>query len=161
MVSVLAMEAAVSFDICVGDILFISPLADTRTNDTLALGSALLQHQHIGVLPSSTEPLGVLPLLDPLSSTSMPECWVRGAIVIRMNSLIRGHSGIRWELIEKMSQLLRENITPMIPIRGSISASGGTASFQRTLFNIPKSCRSFPFILHCRNLGRQSFDTCI
>ncbi|GBE81048.1 Phenylalanine ammonia-lyase [Sparassis crispa] len=99
--------------------------ADTRTDDPLALGHALLQHQQCGVLPSQTHsaPL-VLPLLDPLTSTSMPESWVRGAILIRMNSLIRGHSGVRWELIEKMGALLQENITPLVPLRGSISASG-------------------------------------
>ncbi|KAI0317138.1 phenylalanine ammonia-lyase [Amylostereum chailletii] len=99
--------------------------ADTRTGNTLALGNALLQHQHSGVLPSSTNaPLKALPLLDPLASTSMPESWVRGAIVVRINSLIRGHSGVRWELIEKMADLLRENIIPLVPLRGSISASG-------------------------------------
>ncbi len=59
----------------------------------------------------------------------MPEAWVRGAILIRMNSLIRGHSGVRWELIEKMNTLLRENITPLVPLRGSISASGGAQNF--------------------------------
>ncbi|EKM50759.1 uncharacterized protein PHACADRAFT_213646 [Phanerochaete carnosa HHB-10118-sp] len=99
--------------------------ADTRTNDPLLLGHALLQHQQAGVLPSQTEaPLQVLPLGDPLATTSMPEAWVRGAIVIRMNSLIRGHSGVRWELIEKLGELLRENITPLVPLRGSVSASG-------------------------------------
>jgi len=100
--------------------------ADTRTDQPILLGNALLQHQHSGVLPSSTRPLEVLPLQDPLASTSMPEAWVRGAILIRMNSLIRGHSGVRWELIEKMSTLLKENITPLVPLRGTISASGGT-----------------------------------
>lgn len=62
--------------------------------------------------------------MDPLNSTSMPESWVRGAILIRMNSLIRGHSGVRWELVEKLGQLLSKNITPLVPLRGSISASG-------------------------------------
>ncbi|KAH9067606.1 L-Aspartase-like protein [Lactarius vividus] len=98
--------------------------ADTRTPNTLALGSALLQHQHAGVLPSSTNVLPSLPLLDPVASTSMPESWVRGAILVRINSLIRGHSGVRWELIEKMVALLRANLTPLVPLRGSISASG-------------------------------------
>jgi phenylalanine ammonia-lyase len=55
----------------------------------------------------------------------MPESWVRGAILIRMNSLIRGHSGVRMELIQQMGHLLREQITPLVPLRGSISASGG------------------------------------
>ena len=99
--------------------------ADTRTPNTLALGSALLQHQHAGILPSSTDILPSLPLLDPIASTSMPESWVRGAILVRINSLIRGHSGVRWELIEKMAALLGANITPLVPLRGSISASGG------------------------------------
>jgi len=98
--------------------------ADTRTDQPLLLGHALLQHQHIGVLPSSTQPLDVLPLSDPNSSTTMPESWVRGAMLIRMNSLIRGHSGVRWELIEKINEVLSANITPVVPLRGSISASG-------------------------------------
>lgn len=58
----------------------------------------------------------------------MPEAWVRGAIVVRINSLIRGHSAVRWELLEKMVALLREDITPCVPLRGSISASGGMSS---------------------------------
>lgn len=99
--------------------------ADTRTDEPILLGNALLQHQHAGVLPSSQQPLNVLPLNDPLN-LAMPESWVRGAILIRMNSLIRGHSGVRWELIEKMNELLQANVTPLVPLRGSISASGGT-----------------------------------
>lgn len=126
-----------------------SPLtADTRTNDPLQLGHALLQHQQTGVLPSQTEaPLSALPLGDPLATTSMPEAWVRGAILIRMNSLIRGHSGVRWELIEKMSALLRENITPLVPLRGSISASGGeyTHYFAAAMRRFP-SPANYPII---------------
>ncbi|KAF8806411.1 phenylalanine ammonia-lyase [Phlegmacium glaucopus] len=98
--------------------------ADTRTDKPLILGHALLQHQHIGILPTSSQPLDVLPLQDPSNSTVMPEAWVRAAILVRMNSLIRGHSGVRWELIEKMEQLLSAQITPVVPLRGSISASG-------------------------------------
>jgi phenylalanine ammonia-lyase len=98
--------------------------ADTRTDKPLVLGNALLQLLHAGVLPSSTKVLDALPLLDPLHSTSMPESWVRGAILVRMNSLLRAHSGVRWELLEKMNELLSANITPLVPLRGSISASG-------------------------------------
>ncbi|KAK1222984.1 Protein pal1 [Marasmius sp. AFHP31] len=70
------------------------------------------------------KPLPVLPLLDPIAATSMPESWVRGAMLIRMNSLIRGHSGVRWELIEKIREVMNANITPFVPLRGSVSASG-------------------------------------
>lgn len=61
---------------------------------------------------------------DPLASTSMPETWVRAALVVRTNSLISGNSGVRPELIKSITELLRNNITPVIPLRGSISASG-------------------------------------
>lgn len=109
--------------------------ADTRTNASLVLGKSLLQHQAAGILPSPVrdEKLEAgssrtpLPLNDPLA-TSMPEPWVRAAILIRMNSLIRGHSGVRWKFIEALGDLLRENITPFVPLRGSISASGGEMS---------------------------------
>ncbi|KAJ7217974.1 L-Aspartase-like protein, partial [Mycena pura] len=97
--------------------------ADTRTDKPILLGHALLQHQHAGVLPSSQDSPRILPLLDP-NSTAMPESWVRGAIIIRMNSLIRGHSGVRWELIEKLCEILHANVVPAVPLRGSISASG-------------------------------------
>ncbi|EAU91203.2 phenylalanine ammonium lyase [Coprinopsis cinerea okayama7 len=98
--------------------------ADTRTDKPLLLGHALLQHQHVGVLPTSGKAPEGLPLLDPLSSTAMPESWVRGAMLVRMNSLIRGHSGVRWELLEKMKEVFMANITPAVPVRTSISASG-------------------------------------
>ncbi|KAG6837070.1 hypothetical protein H0H93_015338 [Arthromyces matolae] len=98
--------------------------ADTRTNEPLLLGNALLQLLQTGVLPSSSLPLEVLPLQDPIASTTMPEAWVRGAILIRMNSLIRGHSGVRMDLVKKMNEMLNANITPVVPLRGSISASG-------------------------------------
>ncbi|KAG6902375.1 hypothetical protein C0995_000937 [Termitomyces sp. Mi166 len=98
--------------------------ADTRTDQPLLLGNSLLQLLQSGVLPSSSQPLDALPLLDPIASTTMPESWVRGAILIRMNSLIRGHSGVRMDLIKKMNELLNADITPVVPLRGSISASG-------------------------------------
>ena len=66
----------------------------------------------------------------------MPESWVRGAILVRANSLIRGHSGVRWELVEKMIELLRSNITPLVPLRGSISASGGEPNINFNCFQI-------------------------
>jgi phenylalanine ammonia-lyase len=137
--------------------------ADTRTDDPLLLGNALLQHQQSGVLPTSSKPLDVLPLLDPLHSTSMPEAWVRGAMLIRMNSLIRGHSGVRLELIEKMNELLRANITPVVPIRGSISASGGMLLTLELSDHLPFSYsrRSFAFVIYRRDIGRKPIYTCV
>ena len=54
----------------------------------------------------------------------MPESWVRAAILIRINSLVSGHSGVREVVVERMIDLLERGIIPRIPLRGSISASG-------------------------------------
>lgn len=65
-----------------------------------------------------------LPLDDPLASTSMPESWVRAAMLIRLNSLASGFSGIKETTIRTLHQILEEGITPLVPVKGSISASG-------------------------------------
>lgn len=137
--------------------------ADTRTNASLVLGKSLLQHQHAGILPSvSNQEFGSsktpLPLNDPFA-TSMPEAWVRAAILIRMNSLIRGHSGVRWKFIEALGDLLCENITPFVPLRGSISASGGETYFY--WITVPwlmlqrDTRRSLSSIVRCWDAHRQ------
>ncbi|KAH7927463.1 phenylalanine ammonia-lyase [Leucogyrophana mollusca] len=114
--------------------------ADTRTDDAVALGAALLQHQHAGVVvptyaqttspPSPSPRPAPLPFTDPLTTTSMPESWVRAAILVRINSLIRGHSGVRPALLRKMALLLERAVTPLVPLRGSISASGDLSSLS-------------------------------
>ena len=103
---------------------------DTRTNDPLALGAVLLQHQQAGViLPSSTSTplrgMGPMPLTDPSHGSTMPTPWTCAAMLIHTNSLMRGHSGICWSLVQKMVECIPKGIVPVIPLRGTISASGG------------------------------------
>ena len=57
-------------------------------------------------------------------STTMPDAWVRASILVRTNSLASAYSGVRPVLIKTMTDLLKHNILPRIPLRGSISASG-------------------------------------
>ena len=65
-----------------------------------------------------------LPLNDPLAATCMPESWARMSMLIRLNSLARGVSGIRVDIAECLMKLLNKDIVPRIPMRGSISAPG-------------------------------------
>ncbi|KAF4633237.1 hypothetical protein G7Y89_g4882 [Cudoniella acicularis] len=65
-----------------------------------------------------------LPLDDPVSATSMPESWVRASMLIRLNSLASGFSGVRESTIRTLHQILEAGVTPQVPIKGSISASG-------------------------------------
>jgi phenylalanine ammonia-lyase len=55
---------------------------------------------------------------------SLPRSTVRAAMLLRANSHLRGASGIRRGLIERMALFLNERITPFVPDLGSIGASG-------------------------------------
>lgn len=52
---------------------------------------------------------------------------VRIAMLLRANSLCRGFSGVRPELVEALLNLLNKKITPIVPECGSVGASGDLA----------------------------------
>jgi histidine ammonia-lyase len=57
----------------------------------------------------------------------LPPEVVRAAIAIRLNSLLRGHSGIRPLVLERAALLLNEGFVPCVPRSGSLGASGDLA----------------------------------
>jgi len=52
---------------------------------------------------------------------------VRAMLVIRINTLMRGHSGIRVSTLEALAALLNAGIVPVVPEKGSVGASGDLA----------------------------------
>ncbi|MFT5693037.1 MAG: histidine ammonia-lyase, partial [Oceanicoccus sp.] len=58
---------------------------------------------------------------------SMGESTVRLLMLLKINALARGFSGIRFEVIEALLQLLNKEIYPNIPLKGSVGASGDLA----------------------------------
>ncbi len=57
----------------------------------------------------------------------LPDTAVRGMLLLRANTLARGHSGVRPELIEALLALLNHDVLPVVPSRGSVGASGDLA----------------------------------
>ena len=51
----------------------------------------------------------------------------RAMMCVRANSLIKGHSGVRREIIEQIVTFLNEDIVPVVPRIGSLGASGDLA----------------------------------
>jgi phenylalanine ammonia-lyase len=49
---------------------------------------------------------------------------VRAAMLLRANALLRGASGVRLELIRRLTLFLNHNVTPRLHSQGSIGASG-------------------------------------
>lgn len=52
---------------------------------------------------------------------------VRLVLLLKIRSLAQGHSGVRLELVEMMTQLLNADVLPVIPSKGSVGASGDLA----------------------------------
>ncbi len=57
----------------------------------------------------------------------LPADVVRGLMLLRLNSLARGHSGVRPEVLDRLVDLLNRGLVPWIPEQGSVGASGDLA----------------------------------
>src|SRR5215831_5248835 len=51
----------------------------------------------------------------------------RAMMLLRANSLAKGHSGVRLEVITMLCQMLNHGVHPVIPSQGSVGASGDLA----------------------------------
>ncbi|KAH8698789.1 putative phenylalanine ammonia-lyase [Talaromyces proteolyticus] len=101
--------------------------ADTRTSKLESLQDALQQHLNVGVLLPSDKGLLTATATEPdglLRSHALPASIVKAMMLVRCNSLIRGHSGVRLSIVENILTMLNKKMTPVVPLRGSISASG-------------------------------------
>ncbi|HEX2831718.1 MAG TPA: histidine ammonia-lyase [Thermoanaerobaculia bacterium] len=57
-------------------------------------------------------------------SNYFPAEVVRGALVTRLNAFLKGHSGVRAILVEVVEAMLNRGVIPLVPLRGSVGASG-------------------------------------
>src|SRR5215471_4472409 len=86
-------------------------LARTRIDD-----ARLAELQRALVMSHSA---GTGPLID--------DAVVRLVIALKVASLARGHSGVRWRVIDALVALANSNVVPCIPAQGSVGASGDLA----------------------------------
>ncbi len=57
----------------------------------------------------------------------LPPEVVRGMLLLRANTMAAGHSGVRVELLQRLLDLLNQDLLPVVPSRGSVGASGDLA----------------------------------
>src|SRR5215207_2357490 len=84
---------------------------DSAHRQISASKTARLQQNMLRFLGSGTGPL------------ASPEV-TRAAMLLRANCLVRGNSGVRLELVERLLLYLNNDVLPLIPERGSCGASG-------------------------------------
>jgi histidine ammonia-lyase len=57
----------------------------------------------------------------------LPPAETRAMMLLRANSLAKGHSGVRAIVIDTLCEMLNRGVTPVVPSQGSVGASGDLA----------------------------------
>jgi histidine ammonia-lyase len=106
-VDALVAENRVSYAITTG----VGKLADVR------IAGDQIRELQLNLVRSHAGGIG-----EPLSAAE-----TRAMMLLRANSLSKGHSGVRGAVIDTICEMLNRGVTPMVPSQGSVGASGDLA----------------------------------
>lgn len=73
----------------------------------------------------------------------LPISAVRAAMVVRANSLVKGHSGIRLSTLLTLIEMLNKHVHPYIPEQGSVGASGDLVHLAHMALGLMGEGKSF------------------
>src|SRR3954470_20013534 len=68
---------------------------------------------------------------------------VRAVLATRLNSFLQGHSGVRRKLVDIVQAMLNRGVIPLVPLRGSVGASGDLCPLSHTFATLLGSGRFY------------------
>ncbi|HEV7920493.1 MAG TPA: histidine ammonia-lyase [Thermoanaerobaculia bacterium] len=87
------------------------------------IGPADLEQLQRNLLLSHSVGVGQNSDPDDMANYFAPDV-VRGALVTRLNAFLKGNSGVRSKLADIVAAMLNRGVIPLVPLRGSVGASG-------------------------------------
>jgi histidine ammonia-lyase len=102
-------------------------LADKRSIYGFNTGFGALAQVHIDESDLTTLQANIIRSHNAGVGPFFSPVYVRAALLLRINTLCRGYSGVSVELVKTLLALLNHNITPLVPQKGSVGASGDLA----------------------------------
>ena len=76
-------------------------------------------------------------------SNYFPADVVRAVLATRLNAFLQGHSGVRRKLVDIVQAMLNRGIIPLVPLRGSVGASGDLCPLSHTFATLLGSGRFY------------------
>jgi phenylalanine ammonia-lyase len=118
----------------------LHPVARQRLDQSCELKSALIRGEQpiygvttgfgdsvsVQIAPAKSAELQLNIIRYHLNGTgpNAPDEVIRAAMLIRANCLARGNSGVTPAIVDLLLELLRHDVLPLVPVRGSVGASG-------------------------------------
>jgi histidine ammonia-lyase len=87
----------------------------------------------------------------------LPKEIVRAMMVLRINALAKGHSGVRLSTVKLLMEMLNGDIVPVIPSQGSVGASGDLVQLAHLV--LAMMGRGKVFKKEKKNIDEGSFKT--
>jgi histidine ammonia-lyase len=110
-----------------GRALVTKLLASGRAVYGITTGFGKLKHVQIEASDAATLQLNLLRSHAVGVGPHAPESAVRLLLLLRLNTLLRGNSGVRPEVCELLLAMLQRNVLPQVPEQGSVGACGDLA----------------------------------
>ena len=76
------------------------------------------------------------------AGNNFPDEVVRAAMALRVNNFAKGYSGIRYETVKTLIDMLNAGVTPVVPEKGSLGASEDAVNYVKSKVEIEKIGRA-------------------
>lgn len=78
-----------------------------------------------------------------------PDFIVRGMFLLRLTCIANGNSGVRLSVAQKLVEALNKNFIPLVPVQGTVGASGDLAPLSHLIYALLGGGKAFDVDLNC------------